>query len=65
MTTLTISISEEHLEQLQTLAIQYQVTPEELVQVSIKELLGQPDERFQQILEYGPRKNAELYQRLA
>jgi antitoxin FitA len=65
MTTLTIPISEEHLEQLQALAVQYQVTPEELVQASIHGLLSHPDEWFQQILEYVLRKNAELYRRLA
>ena len=65
MTTLTISISEEHLAQLQALATRYQTTPEELVQVSIAELLKYPDEAFERVLAYVLRKNAELYRRLA
>lgn len=38
---------------------------EELVRVSIEELLSRPDEAFERAVEYVLEKNAELYQRLA
>ena len=42
-----------------------QVTPEELVRVSIDALLNRPEEEFRRALGYVLRKNAELYKRLA
>lgn len=65
MTTLTITISEEQLTQLQALAAQSHLTPEELVQMSIEELLSQSDEKFERVLNYVLQKNSELYHRLA
>ena len=65
MTTLTITLSEERLTQLQEVAARLQVTPEELASISIEELLTRPDETFQQAVSYVLKKNAELYQRLS
>jgi len=41
------------------------VSPEELVRVSIEELLSRPDEAFERAVEYVLEKNTELYRRLA
>ncbi|MDQ7029183.1 MAG: hypothetical protein Q9O62_05080 [Ardenticatenia bacterium] len=39
--------------------------PEELLRVSLEELLSRPDEAFQEAMAYVLTKNAELYRRLA
>jgi antitoxin FitA len=65
MTTLTISLSEDRLQQLKERAAQLRVAPEDLVRASIEELLSRPQEEFQHALTYVLNKNAELYRRLA
>lgn len=65
MTTITIAMSEEQLQKLQEIAAHFQVAPEELVRVSIEELLARPEKEFQKALDDVLRKNAELYRRLA
>jgi predicted transcriptional regulator len=65
MTTLTISLPEDRLQQLQERAAQLRVSPEELVRASIEELLTRPAEEFQHALAFVLNKNAELYRRLA
>ena len=65
MATVTITLPEEQLAQLKEKAKRYQVTPEELLRVSLEELLTRPDEDFQQAMEHVLTKNAELYRRLA
>ena len=65
MTTLTISLPEDRLQQLKERAAELGVAPEELVRASIEELLTRPDEEFQRALTYVLTKNAELYRRLA
>ena len=65
MTTITISISDDRMRQLREKASHFQVAPEELVRVSLEDLLARPEEDFRQALEYVLKKNAELYQRLA
>jgi hypothetical protein len=65
MTTLTISLPEDRLQQLKEQAARFRIAPEELVRASIEELLTRPDEEFQRALTYVLTKNAELYQRLA
>ena len=65
MTTLTIALPNEHLLKLKERAVQYRVSPEELVLISIEELLSRPDESFQQAVDYVIQKNADLYRRLA
>jgi antitoxin FitA len=65
MTMITIALPEERLRQLKEVAAHLQVTPEELVQLSIEELLGRPEESFREAARYVMDKNAELYRRLA
>ena len=65
MTTLTISLSEDCLQQLKERAAQLHVAPEELVRASIEELLTRPEEEFQRALTYVLNKNTELYRQLA
>lgn len=65
MTTITITLSDERLLQLKEIAKRFHVEPEELVRVSVEELLKKPEEDFRRALEYVLKKNAELYQRLA
>jgi predicted transcriptional regulator len=65
MSTLTIALSEERLQKLEEIARRFQIAPEELVRVSIDELLSLPEEDFRRALDLVLNKNAELYQRLA
>ncbi|MCL4528992.1 MAG: DNA-binding protein [Chloroflexi bacterium] len=65
METITITLSDERLEKLKETAARMKISPEELVQVSIEELLAQPEEAFRRAVEYVLNKNTELYQRLA
>ena len=61
MTTITISLPDEQLRELNQAALQLQVSPEELVHISIEELLAQPTDAFRQAIDYVLNKNAELY----
>jgi predicted transcriptional regulator len=65
MTSISVTLSNDRLLKLQEIAARLGVTPEELVRVSIEELLARPDDAFQQAADYVLNKNAELYQRLA
>lgn len=65
MTHITISLSDDRLQQLREIAARFGVAPEELVRVSVEELLARPEEEFRQALEYVLRKNADLYRQLA
>ncbi len=65
MTTITISLPDDRLQKLKEIATRFSIAPEELVRVSIEELLTRPEEDFRRALEYVLNKNAELYWRLA
>ncbi|NWG14910.1 MAG: DNA-binding protein [Acidobacteria bacterium] len=65
MTTITIALPDDRLAQLKILANKLGVAPEELVRISLEELLTRPEESFRQTAEYVLKKNAELYRRLA
>lgn len=65
MSTITVQLSEERIGKLKELAARLGVSLEQLVQVSIDELLSQPDEQFQKAAEYVLTKNAALYRRLS
>ena len=65
MSTLTIALSEDRLQKLEEIARRFQIAPEELVRVSIEELLSLPDDDFRNAFDFVLKKNAELYQRLA
>ena len=65
MSTLTISLPEDRLRQLEDLSRQYGIAPEELVRASVEELIARPEEDFRRALEYVLAKNADLHRRLA
>ncbi len=65
MTTITVAIPDDRLTRLREIAARLRVTPEDLVRVSIEELLSRPEETFQEAVDYVLKKNAELYRRLA
>ena len=65
MTSLTISLPDEKLQELQAIAKRFRVAPEELVRASIEDLLARPEAEFRKALEYVLTKNSELYRRLA
>jgi antitoxin FitA len=65
MTTITISLPADRLKKLQEIATRFSNTREELVRVSIEELLTRSEEDFRRALEYMLNKNADLYRRPA
>jgi hypothetical protein len=65
MDTITVALPDDCLMQLKERATQFSVSPEELVRVSIEELLSRPDEALKDAVDYVLNKNAELYRRLA
>lgn len=65
MSTITIAIPDERLRQLQEEALRLGISPEDLVRVSIEDLLAGSDEKFKSAAERVLEKNAELYRRLA
>jgi len=65
MSTLTISLPDDRVRALKKLSNRLNVSPEELVRLSIEEILSRPEDAFQQAVEYVLEKNSELYQRLA
>ncbi|HKB35114.1 MAG TPA: ribbon-helix-helix protein, CopG family [Gemmataceae bacterium] len=65
MTTITIPLSEEQMQQLRELAQRAGVSPEELARASLEDWLRQPREDFRQAARDVLAKNAELYRRLA
>jgi antitoxin FitA len=65
MTTITIPLSDERLQKLRELAKEANVTPEELVRVSLEEWLSRPGEDIARAANFVLRKNRELYRRLA
>jgi hypothetical protein len=65
MSTITVALPEEHLVKLNEMARRLGVVPEDLVRVSIEELLARPEADFEQTVDYVLTKNAELYRRLA
>ncbi len=65
MSSITVALPEDRLVKLKEMARQLGVVPEELVRVSIEELLSRPEPDFEQAVDYVLAKNAELYRRLA
>ena len=65
MAEITISISEERLEQLRRIAIEAGTSAEDLVRASLENWLRQPREDFTEAAQRILQKNAELYRRLA
>lgn len=65
MVTITVTLSEDRLQKLKELAEQFRIAPEELLRVSVEELIARPQADFQKALAYVLEKNKELYKRLA
>ena len=65
MTTMTITLPDERLRQLQELAQEVGIAPEELVQANIESWLISQSASFAQASQYVLEKNNELYRRLA
>jgi antitoxin FitA len=65
MTTITIELPKERLQKLQEMALKFGVSMEELVRVSVEDMLTQPEEQFRKAALYVLKKNSELYRRLA
>ena len=65
MSTLKIELTDDRLRALKMLSMRLNISPEELVRLSIEEILTRPDDTFQQVMEYVLDKNDDLYQRLA
>ena len=65
MKNLTIRLPEDRMAKLRQMAGALGTSPEELVRASIEDLLGRPEEDFEQAAHYILLKNAELYRRLA
>ncbi len=65
MSGITITLPEERLEQLRQLAATYRLSPEDLVRLSLEDLLTGSDAAVQAAVKEVLEKNRELYQRLA
>lgn len=65
MATLTISLSDEELQQLEALGKREGLAVEQLVRLGISDFIGQPDEAFRNAATRVLAKNAELYRRLS
>jgi antitoxin FitA len=65
MTTITIELPSERLQKLEEMALKFGVSMEELVRVSVDDMLTQPEEQLRKAAQYVLKKNAELYKRLA
>ena len=65
MSAITIKLPSERLTKLQETATHFGVTVEELVRLSVEELLSRPDQVFEEAMARVLEKNEELYQRLA
>jgi predicted transcriptional regulator len=65
MTTITIELPNERLQKLQEMAVKLGVSMEDLVRVSVEDMLTQPEEQFRKTADYVLKKNKELYKRLS
>lgn len=65
MSKITITIQDEHLQKLQDSADRLGVSLENLLLMSVEELINQQEQTFQTATDYVLKKNVELYQRLA
>lgn len=65
MSTLTVALPPDRLEELRTAAERLHISMEQLVAATIEDLLAQPDEQFERAVEYVLAKNAVLYRQLA
>jgi predicted transcriptional regulator len=59
MSSITVTVSDDRLAKLKEIAGRFSISPEDLVRVSIDELLARPDESFEKAAEYVLNKNSE------
>ncbi|MCU0492520.1 MAG: DNA-binding protein [Chloroflexaceae bacterium] len=64
MTTITIHIPDERLNELRERAARLNMSPEEFVWATVVERLDSPMEDFQHAVDYVLKKNQALYKRL-
>jgi hypothetical protein len=64
MSTITVSLSADRLERLKAVAARFHIAPEDLVRLSIDEILSRPEEDFRTALDRVLDKHSELYKRL-
>ena len=64
MSTITVTVSDDRLAKLKEIAGRFNILPEDLMRVSIDELLTRPKEDFEKAAEHVLNKNSELYRRL-
>jgi hypothetical protein len=62
---LTVSLPDDLMTKLEELAAKHKVAAEELVRLSVEELVASPEETFDNIATYVLNKNEKLYKRLA
>ena len=65
MTTITVQIEEAKAQALREKAKRYGLKPEQLLTASLEDLIGQPDNDFDEATRRVLSKNKELYRRLA
>lgn len=65
MAAITIELPNERLQKLREMSLKFGVSMEELVRVSVEDMLTQPEEEFRQAARYVLKKNIDLYKRLA
>jgi antitoxin FitA len=65
MSTLTINLTDDRLRALEKLSNRLNIPSEELVRMSIEEILTRSDDTFQDAMKYVLEKNSQLFKRLA
>jgi predicted transcriptional regulator len=65
MSNITIQLADDRMQQLQELAQEAKVPPEELLRARVENWLTESAQDFLQAAQYGLKKNEELYRRLA
>lgn len=65
MATVTISLSDEEMRQLEVLGNREGLTVEQIVRLGINDFIGQPDDAFRAAAKRMMEKNSELYRRLS
>ncbi len=65
MSNITVSLPNDRIKELKEKSSRLGLTLEDLVLLSIEEILSRPDQEFRQVMEYVLQKNTGLYQRLA
>jgi len=60
-----IPLADDQMAQLREVAERYGIAPEEIVRLSLEDLLSRSDESIQAQINHVIEKNKELYQRLA